>query len=68
MSDFEVRFGVFRIGDWGFKSPIFNPKNTNPKFKITNWQFYHQSMIFTFSSLIPTIAMLLLVRTDFFHR
>ena len=32
--------------------PIPHPKNTNPQFKITNWKFYHQLVIFTFSSLL----------------
>ena len=39
IGDFEMGIGVFRIKDWGFKSPIPNPKNTNPHFKITNWSF-----------------------------
>ena len=52
IGDFELGLGVFRIGDWGLKSQIPNPKNTNSQFKMTNWQFYHYSVIFTFSSLI----------------
>ena len=35
--DFELGIGVFRIGYWGFKSPIPYPKNTNPYFKNTKW-------------------------------
>ena len=37
IGDFELENGVFRITDWGFKSAIPNPKNTNPQFKNTNW-------------------------------
>ena len=33
------------------KSPIPNPKNTNPQFKITNWSLHHQLVISPFSSL-----------------
>ena len=50
--NFEPRIGVFRIRDWGFKFPIPSPKNTNPQFKITNWQFYHHLGLFTFISLL----------------
>ena len=42
---FELWVGVLRIRDWGFKSPIPNPTNTNPQFKITSWSFYHQLLI-----------------------
>ena len=45
--------GVFRIGYWVFKSPIPNPKHANLQIKITNWQFYHHLVNFTFSSLFP---------------
>ena len=45
IGDFELRIGVFKIGDRRFK-------NTNPKFKITNFSFYHQFVISTFSSLL----------------
>ena len=31
---FELGISVFRIRDWGFKSLIPIPKNTNPQFKI----------------------------------
>ena len=34
------------IGDFS------NPRNTNSQFIITNWSFYHQLVISTFSSLI----------------
>ena len=34
MGDFELRIGVFRIEDWGFKSQIPNSTNTNTQFKI----------------------------------
>ena len=50
--DFELGIGVFRIKDSGFKSPIRTLKNANPQFKITNWQFYHHLVIFTFSFLL----------------
>ena len=46
----------FWIGNLMFlgfgKSPIPNPKNTIPQFKITNWKVSHQLVISTFSSLI----------------
>ena len=31
---FELGISVFSIGDWGFKSLIPMPTNTNPQFKI----------------------------------
>ena len=34
------------------KSPIPNPKNTNPYFKINHWSFYYQLVISTFCSLM----------------
>ena len=37
LGDFLCGIGVFRIRDWGFKSQIPNPKNTNTQFKITKW-------------------------------
>ena len=52
IGDFGSGIGSFGIGNWGFKSPITNPKNTDPQFKITNWQFYHRLVTFTFSSLL----------------
>ena len=36
IGDFELEIGLFRIKDWGFKSPIPNPKNTNFQFIISN--------------------------------
>ena len=36
VGDFEFGTGVFRIGDWGFKTPIPNPKTPIP---IQNHQF-----------------------------
>ena len=35
--DFYLGIDVFRIRDLEFKSPIPNPKNTNPQLEITNW-------------------------------
>ena len=52
IGSFEFGIGVFRIWNWGFKSPIPNPKNANPQLNITNCQLYHHLVIFTFSSLI----------------
>ena len=52
IGDFELEIRVFWIREWGFKSHIFNPKKTNPQIKITNWSFYHQLVIFIFSSLM----------------
>ena len=47
ISVFELEIGVFRIRDWGFKSPIPNPKNTNPQLKNTNRSFNHKLVIST---------------------
>ena len=44
IGNFELGMDVLRIGD--LKSPIPNPKNTNPHFKITYWQFYHHSVLY----------------------
>ena len=55
IADFELGIGVFRIGDQGFKSPIPNPKNPIPRFKITNWSFYHPLVIYTLSSRISCV-------------
>ena len=41
IGDFELGIDLFMIVDWGFKSPIPNPKNNNLQFKITYRQFYH---------------------------
>ena len=46
IGDFELKIDVSRIWE------IPNPKNANPPFKTTNWSFYPQLMISTFSSLL----------------
>ena len=56
MTDWWFWIGVLRIWDWGFISPIPNPKNTNPQLYIINWHFYHHLVIFTFSSLFIAIG------------
>ena len=52
IGDLGLGIGVLELGilDWNPQSPIV--KNTNPKFKITMWSFYHQLVISTFSSLL----------------
>ena len=47
------------IGDF------LNPENTNSKFKIINWLFYHQLVIFTFTSLLIFYANLPSKMADF---
>ena len=58
---------VESIQRWDYSSPVqsspvtpgpsrSNPKNTNSQFKITNWPFYHQLVISTFSSLVKIFA------------
>ena len=36
-------------------------KNTNPQLKITNWSFYHQLVISTFSSLTMMLLVLMMM-------
>ena len=51
IGDFELGIGVI-------KSPIPNPKNTKPQFKITKWVLYDQLVISTFSSLLFDLEVL----------
>ena len=50
IDDFVKGIGVFRIRDWGFKSPIPNPKNTNAPIQI------HQLVILSPISTLSSVS------------
>ena len=56
IGDFELGIGVFQNYQFVILSPISDLINTNPQFKMTNWSFYHQLLIYTFSSWIKAFT------------